>query len=108
MQQQDDIVAARQIPSTGIDSTLQKNRLHVLEEYKQREINVDSTANNDAVDEYFIPLEPNHALALTMNFPQFPEPILSTKSTPNSQTGLCVLLFSSALLVSPRIRLQLS
>lgn len=24
-------------------------------------------------DEYFIPLEPNHALALTMNFPQFSE-----------------------------------
>ncbi|CAF4335788.1 unnamed protein product, partial [Adineta steineri] len=37
------------------------------------EIPTNSTINNDTNDEYFIPLEPNHALALTMNFPQFPE-----------------------------------
>ena len=37
------------------------------------EIKTNSIINSDNNDEYFIPLEPNHALALTMNFPQFPE-----------------------------------
>ncbi|CAF3845494.1 unnamed protein product [Rotaria sordida] len=37
------------------------------------EIKTTSIINNEINDEYFIPLEPDHALALTMNFPQFPE-----------------------------------
>ena len=36
------------------------------------EIQAESTINHgDAADEYFVPLKPNHAVALTMNFPQF-------------------------------------
>ncbi|CAF0964427.1 unnamed protein product, partial [Rotaria sordida] len=37
------------------------------------EIKTTSIINNEINDEYFIPLEPDHALALTMNFPQFSE-----------------------------------
>ncbi|CAF1161447.1 unnamed protein product [Rotaria sp. Silwood1] len=44
------------------------------------EIKTNSIINNENNDEYFIPLEPNHALALTMNFPQFPEAISSKTS----------------------------
>ncbi|CAF3389315.1 unnamed protein product [Rotaria socialis] len=36
--------------------------------------------NKEANDEYFIPIQPDHAVALTMNFPQFSEPIQSKAS----------------------------
>ncbi|CAF2902734.1 unnamed protein product [Rotaria sp. Silwood2] len=44
------------------------------------EIKTDSIINNEINDEYFIPLEPDHAVALTMNFPQFPESTSSKTS----------------------------
>ena len=37
------------------------------------EIKTNSMINNETNDEYFIPIEPDHAIALTMNFPQFSE-----------------------------------
>ncbi|CAM4785872.1 unnamed protein product [Rotaria magnacalcarata] len=44
------------------------------------EIKTNSMINNEANDEYFIPIQPDHAVALTMNFPQFSEPIQSKAS----------------------------
>ncbi|CAF5084780.1 unnamed protein product, partial [Rotaria sp. Silwood1] len=58
----------------------------------QMEIKTNSIINNENNDEYFIPLEPNHALALTMNFPQFPEAISSKTSF--IQTGLFIIFTS--------------
>ncbi|CAF3503035.1 unnamed protein product [Rotaria socialis] len=44
------------------------------------EIKTNSMINKEANDEYFIPIQPDHAVALTMNFPQFSEPIQSKAS----------------------------
>ncbi len=44
------------------------------------EIKTNSMINNETNDEYFIPIEPDHAIALTMNFPQFSEPTQSKDS----------------------------
>jgi len=57
------------------------------------EIKTNSIMNNDANDEYFIPFEPNHALALTMNFPQFPES--NHSNTSDVQASVLLIVFHS-------------